>query len=103
MTLMPVSKTSDLVERRANGGGAWWTERHSTSLECRAVVYGGTKNVKHARKNWLTNRCFQRPTRVPHRHSARKTLCRCQCDAAHTMCVALCQYFNHNVIFGPGA
>jgi len=28
---MPVSKTSDWVERRDSGGGARWTVRHSTS------------------------------------------------------------------------
>ena len=31
MILMPVSKTSDLVERRASGGGSRCTERHWTS------------------------------------------------------------------------
>ena len=31
MTLMPVSKTSDLVERLASGGGSRWMVRHSTS------------------------------------------------------------------------
>jgi hypothetical protein len=53
MTLMPVSKTSDLVERRASGGGARCTERHSTSAKRRAAVDGVAEHVEHARENRL--------------------------------------------------
>ena len=48
MTLMPVSKISDLVERRASGGGARCTERHWTSdnAASRSMVLPNTSNIR---------------------------------------------------------
>ena len=48
MTLMPVSKISDLVERCASGGGARCTERHSTSDKAasRSMVLPNTSNIR---------------------------------------------------------
>jgi hypothetical protein len=48
MTLMPVSKISDLVERRASGGGARCTERHWTSANAvpRSMVWPNTSNIR---------------------------------------------------------
>ena len=50
MTLMPVSKTSDLVERRASDGGARCTERHSTSDNAspRSMVLPNTSNIRES-------------------------------------------------------
>ena len=48
MTLMPVSKISDLVERRASGGGSRCTERHWTSASgaSRSMVLPNTSNIR---------------------------------------------------------
>ena len=48
MTLMPVSKISDLVERRASGGGARCTERHWTSASAasRSMALPNTSNMR---------------------------------------------------------
>ena len=48
MTLMPVSKTSDLVERRASDGGARCTEGHWTSdnAASRSMVLPNTSNIR---------------------------------------------------------
>src|ERR1039458_5166212 len=48
MTLIPVSKISDLVERRANGGGARWTVRHWTSAGAawRSMALPKTSNIR---------------------------------------------------------
>ena len=48
MTLMPVSKISDLVERRASDGGARCTERHWTSdnAASRSMVLPNTSNIR---------------------------------------------------------
>ena len=48
MTLMPVSKTSDVVARRANAGGARCTERHCTSVGAgwRSIALPKTSNMR---------------------------------------------------------
>ncbi len=48
MTLIPVSKTSDLVERSDNGGGARWTDRHFTSdgAGWRSMALPNTSNMR---------------------------------------------------------
>jgi hypothetical protein len=48
ITLMPVSKISDLVDRSTSGGGARWTERHRTSDNAapRSMVWPNTSNVR---------------------------------------------------------
>ncbi len=48
MTLIPVSKTSDLVERRANGGGSRCTERHwiSVGAGSRSIALPKTSNMR---------------------------------------------------------
>jgi hypothetical protein len=50
MTLMPVSKTSDLVDRRTSGGGARCTERHSTSVgsASRSMTLPNTSNIRES-------------------------------------------------------
>ena len=48
MTLIPVSKISDLVERRVNAGGARWTVRHCTSdgAAWRSMAFPNTSNIR---------------------------------------------------------
>ena len=48
ITLMPVSNISDLVERRASGGGARCTERHWTSsgAASRSMALPNTSNIR---------------------------------------------------------
>ena len=48
MTLMPVSKTSDLVERLASEGGSRWIVRHSTSVGAgwRSMGLPKTSNIR---------------------------------------------------------
>ena len=50
MTLIPVSKISDLVERRASGGGARWTVRHWTSAGAawRSMAFPKTSNIRES-------------------------------------------------------
>ena len=74
MTLMPVSKTSDLVERRASGGGARCTERHSTSDNGapRSMTLPKTSNMRE--RIAFADRRLQRPARVLHGHAAREAL-----------------------------
>ena len=94
MTLMPVSKISDLVERRASGGGARWTERHWTSAGAALPVDGVAEHVEHSRQNRLAHRRLQRPARVFHRHAAGEALRGGQRDAAHVMRVELSQHLD---------
>ena len=101
MTLMPVSKTSDLVERRASGGGARCTERHWTSDSAGFAVDGVAKHVEHARENPFAHRRFQRPARVLHRHAAGETLRGRQRNPAHVMRIALRQHFDDDLPFSP--
>ena len=97
MTLMPVSKISDLVERRASGGGARCTERHWTSDGAGCAVDGVAEDVEHARENSLADRRLQRPARVLHRHAARETLRGRQRNPAHVMRIALRQHFDDDL------
>ena len=97
MTLMPVSKISDLVERRASGGGARWTVRHCHVRHVPFAVDGVAEHVEHARENALADRCLQRPARVLHRHAAREALRGRQCNAAHAMRVELGQHLDGDV------
>jgi hypothetical protein len=86
MTLMPVSKTSDLVERRASDGGARCTERHWT-IPLRDLFVANY--VEHPRENRFADRCFQWSARVLHRHSASETLRGRQRDPTHVMRILL--------------
>jgi hypothetical protein len=90
---------SDLVERRASGGGARWTVRHSTSGAGFAVD-GIAEHVEHARENSLADRRLQRPARVFHRHAAGKALGGCQRDSAHAMRIELRQHLDGD-LFPP--
>ena len=89
MTLIPVSKISDLVERRANAGGARWTVRHWTSVGAGLAVDGVPENVEHSRENSFADRRLQRPARVFHRDAADETLGGGQRDSTHTMRIEL--------------
>ena len=94
MALMPVSKTSDLVERRTSGGGCLVHRAPLHTFQRRLAVDGVAEDVEHARQDRLADRRLQRPAGVLHRHAARQPLGRCQRDAAHVSCVALGQNFN---------
>ena len=69
--LMPVSKTSDLVERLANDGGAAMNGPHTFHVgQRRLAVDGVSKNIEHSRQNVFADRHLQRPAGVLHRHAA---------------------------------
>ena len=101
MTLMPVSKISDFVERRASGGGARCTERHCTSAGAGLAVDGVAEHVEHARQDRLAHRRLQRPAGVLHRHAAGQPLRGRQRDAAHVMRIALRQHLDHDLVCSP--
>ena len=92
MTLMPVSKISDFVERSDNGGGARCTERHWTSDDV-------AEHVEHPRKDALADRRFQRSARVEYVHAAREALRGRQRDSAHVLGIALCEHFDDDLPF----
>ena len=98
MTLMPVSKISDLVERRASGGGARCTERHCDIGQRRSAVDDVAEHVEHARENFLAHRRLQRPARVLHRHAARETLRGRQRNPAHVMRIQLRQHLDDDLL-----
>ena len=99
MTLMPVSKISDLVERRASGGGARCTERHWTSdnAASRSMALPNTSNIRE--RIAFAHRRLQRPARVLHRHAASETLRGRQRNPAHVMRIALRQHFDDDSPF----
>ena len=57
------------------------------------------KHVKHARKNALADRRFQRPAGVRHRHAARQALRRRQRNGAHMLRIALRQHLDEDAAF----
>ena len=101
MTLMPVSNTSDFVERRASDGGADAPNaiRHRTG---RFAIYGIAKYIEHPRENRFAHRRFQRPARILHRRAASETLRGCQRNPAHVTGIALRQHFDDDVLVGTG-
>ena len=64
MTLIPVSKISDFVERRATGGGSRCTEAPLNIGWSRLAVDRITEHVEHSRENSLADGHHQRPSRV---------------------------------------
>ena len=91
---MPVSNTSDLVERRSKDGGALWTERHSTFSGARLAVDRIAEHVEHPGQDGTADRRLQRPAGIDDDHSTRQTLRRCQGDATHVVGVALRQHLD---------
>ena len=101
MTLMPVSKISDWVDRRASGGGARCTERHWTSDNAGFAVDGVAEDIEHAREDALADRRLQRPARVLDRHAAREPLRGRQRNAAHVPRIQLRQHLDDDLALHP--
>ena len=99
MTLMPVSKISDLVERSRQRRRS---AMHGTPLDIgqrRSAVDGVAKHVEHPRENPFAHRRLQRAARVLDRHAAGETLRGRQRDPAHVMRIALRQHFDDDLPF----
>jgi hypothetical protein len=92
MTLMPVSKTSDLVERRPAAAGP--DARCAIGRRGPFAVDGVAENVEHARENSLADRRLQRPARVFHRHAAGQALGGGQRNSTHAMRIQLRQHLD---------
>ena len=99
MTLMPVSKISDFVERSDNGGGARCTERHRTSDGggSPSMTLPNTSNIRE--RNPFADRRFQRSARVEYGHAAGEALGGRQRDAAHMLRIALREHFDDDLPF----
>ena len=98
MALMPVSKISDLVERRASGGGARCTERHWTSDNGRLAIDRLAEHVEHPRKKCLAHGGLQGAAGILDRHAARQPLRGRQRDSAHMMRIALRQDLDDDLL-----
>ena len=73
MTLMPVSNTSDFVERLASDGGSRWMDRQTTSAG-RLAVDGVAEHIEHSGDNCLADRHLEWPAGIFHGHAASEAL-----------------------------
>src|ERR1019366_793652 len=103
MTLMPVSKTWDLLERLAKAGGSRWMVRHSTSdgAGWRSMALPNTSNIRE--RMLLPTGTFNGPpvssTAMPRASPLRGT----ERDSADMMDIKLHQNLNGNTRLLPCA
>ncbi len=94
MTLMPVSKTSVLVDRLASGRRIAMDGSPFDVGRRRLAVDGVAEDVEHARDDPLADRHLQRPAGVLDRHAAGEALGGIQGDPADMVDIDLHQHLD---------